>query len=213
VRLTRFTHSCVRVDDGDRALAIDPGVFSEVAAALDGVQAVLVTHEHPDHLHADELVAAARRDPGLQIYAPASVTSSLAELGDQVTAVTPDQVFDAAGFSVRAVGGQHALIHPSIPVIANVGYVVEGAVYHPGDSFTVPTTPVELLLAPIHAPWSKVAEVIDFVVSVRAPRTIGIHDAGLSDIGRQLVETQVARIGGEHGSVYAPLPPGDSVEV
>jgi L-ascorbate metabolism protein UlaG (beta-lactamase superfamily) len=217
VKLTKFTHSCVRLDDGERSLTVDPGVFSEIAAALDGAQAVLVTHEHPDHVDVGELVAAVRRDPQLRVYAPAPVVELLSQQLDgddeRVTAVAPGQAFDAAGFSVRVLGGQHALIHPTIPMVANNGYLIDDAIYHAGDSFVVPSVPVEVLIAPIHAPWSKVAEVIDFVVAVRAPRVIGAHEAGLSQIGRDLVEGHVARIGGEHGSDYLALAPSESVDV
>lgn len=213
MKLTKFGHSCVRLDDADRALTVDPGVFSEVAAALDGVQAVLVTHEHPDHVDVGELAAAARRNPDVRVYAPPSVAALLDDVADQVITVTPGQTFDAAGFTVRALGGQHALIHQTIPMVANNGYLIEDAVYHPGDSFVVPSVPVQLLIAPIHAPWSKVAEVIDFVVSVRAPRVVGAHEAGLSQVGRGLVEGHVARIGAEHGSDYLALAPTESVDV
>ncbi len=88
--------------------------------------------------------------------------------------------FDAAGFRVTAHGGQHAVIHPMIPVIANVGYLIEG-VYHPGDSFTVPAEPVQTLLLPTNAPWSKASEVVDFAISVRAPRVHQIHDSLIND--------------------------------
>ena len=212
MQLTKYTHSCVRLDDGDRALVLDPGMFSEVQAALDGASAVLITHEHPDHLDADGLRDALRRDSRLQLWAPPSVAGQFGEFGEQVVACEPGQAFEAAGFPVRTFGGQHALIHASIPVIANVGFLIADTVYHPGDSFTVPPTAVEFLLAPIHAPWSKVSEVIDFVVSVRAPRTIGIHDSLLTDAGRGLVESHVTRIGAEHGVEYRRLAPAETVD-
>src|SRR2546425_10657184 len=105
MQLTKFTHSCVRFDDGDRALVVDPGVFSEVDAALDGAQAVLITHEHPDHIDTDKLRAAANRDPRLRIWAPSSVSSTLADLGEQVVTSAPGESFAAAGFAVRTFGG------------------------------------------------------------------------------------------------------------
>lgn len=210
MQLTKFTHSCVRFDDADRSLVIDPGVFSEVEEALDGADAVLVTHEHMDHVDADRLRAAAGTDPRLRIWAPESVAASFRDLGEQVVTVAPGETIDAAGFQVRTFGGQHALIHPSIPVVANLGYLV-GGVYHPGDSLIVPPVGVETLLAPLHAPWSKTAEVIDFVVAVRAPRVHQIHDALLNDIGIGFVEAHLSRIGGEHGSDYQHLRPGQTV--
>jgi L-ascorbate metabolism protein UlaG (beta-lactamase superfamily) len=212
-QLTKFTHSCVRFDDGERRLVIDPGMFSEVQAALDGVSAVLITHEHPDHIDLDGVLEAARRDPRLRIWAPAPVAATLAELDEQVVVSAPGQAFEAGGFAVRTLGGQHAVIHPTIPVIPNVGYLVDDTVYHPGDSLIVPTDPVGLLLAPIHAPWSKIAEVIDFVVSVRAPRAIGIHDALINKAGHTLVEGNLTRIGADHGVTYTALAPAETIDV
>ena len=168
MRLTKFAHSCVRLDDDDRSLVVDPGIFldaSEIADVYRGADAVLITHEHPDHINVEALRAAVTADPQLRIWAPSSVADQFGDLGDRVRAVREGESFEAAGFAVQTFGGQHAIIHPTIPVIANVGYLIEGRVYHPGDSLIVPTVPVETLLVPIHAPWSKVAEVVDFAVS------------------------------------------------
>jgi L-ascorbate metabolism protein UlaG (beta-lactamase superfamily) len=212
VQLTKFTHSCVRFDDGDRSVVLDPGVFSEVEQALDGVDAVLITHEHPDHLDVDRVRAAAQANSRLQIWAPAGVGHALGDLGEQVVAVGPGQTFEAGGFEVRAFGGQHAVIHPTIPAIANVGFLVEG-VFHPGDSLIVPPVDIRTLLLPIHAPWSNIAQVIDFAVSVRAPKTYPIHNSLLTPPGTAMVEALVTRIAGQFGSDYVHLDPHDIVDV
>ena len=212
-RLTKYTHSCVRFDDGDRSLVIDPGVFSEVEAALDGAQGVLITHEHFDHLDENKVRAAAKADPRLRIWAPSGVANSLADLGEQVVAVAAGETFEAGGFTVEAFGGQHALIHPTIPVVANLGYLIDGAVYHPGDSLIVATKPVQILLAPINAPWSRVAEVIDFTVAVRAPRAFQIHDAMVNDLGLPVIEGHLTRIGAQFGVEYKHLAPASSVDI
>ncbi|HEY7047339.1 MAG TPA: MBL fold metallo-hydrolase [Jatrophihabitantaceae bacterium] len=210
--LTKFSHSCVRFDDGDRSLVIDPGVFSEVDAALDGAGGVLITHEHPDHINVDAVRAAAKADPRLRIWAPPNLAAAL-ELGDQAVAVTSGETFEAAGFGIEVFGGQHAVLHPSVPVIQNNCYLVDDAVYHPGDSFIVPTKPVQLLLLPLHAPWSKTAEVIDFAVSMRAPRAIQIHDGMLNEVGTGFVEGHVKRIAGEHGVEYSHADPRSSLGI
>lgn len=212
-RLTKFTHSCVRIDDGDGSLVIDPGIFSEAATALDGAQAVLITHEHVDHVDADAVRGAAKADPRLMIWAPASVASALGDLGEQVVTVGPGQRFEAAGFVVETFGGQHAVIHPSIPVVPNVGFLIEDSIYHPGDSLIVPTRQVSVLLVPLHAPWSRVAEVIDFAVSVRAPRAYPIHEALLHERAFPIVEGHLQRIGAEHGVEYTHLAAGSTIDV
>ena len=217
MELTKFGHACVRITDGDRRLAIDPGVFTDVPQALADLDAVLITHEHADHVDVDRLAAAAGQNAALRVWAPKSVADQLAGnevLADRVTAVGPGQSFVAGGLQVRTYGGQHALIHSSIPVIANVGYLVGDAVYHPGDSYVVPNAVVEALLVPINAPWSKLAETIDFTVSVRAPRAFQVHDGLLNDSGRSLYESQVDRAGQFYGTTrFQHLDPGQSVSL
>jgi len=213
VRLTKFTHSCVRLDDGDRAMVIDPGIYSQADTALDGVGAVLVTHEHVDHLDAAAVLAVAERRPDLRVWCPESVRGQLDRLGERVTVVTAGEEFTAHGFTVRAFGGQHALIHSSVPVVANLAYLVEGSVYHPGDSFTVPEVAVETLLLPVHAPWSKIAEVLDFVIGVRARRVHQIHDGLLNGRGIELLEGHVNRVAQRYGSRFQHLDSGEAVEL
>jgi len=101
VRLTKYTHSCVRLDHDGHALVIDPGMFSETDTALDGADAVLITHEHPDHIDVDALTATALQRTELRIWCPESVRRQLDGLGDRVTAVEPGESFDAAGLGVR----------------------------------------------------------------------------------------------------------------
>ncbi|MHA7262632.1 MBL fold metallo-hydrolase [Arthrobacter sp. TMN-37] len=219
MRLTKYTHSCVRLEQDGSALVIDPGTFSEVEEALQGALAVLITHEHPDHLDVDRVAAVMAADPGLPLWAPAAAAARVRErLGPgaegRVHVSEPGTDFTAAGFRVRTFGGQHALIHPHVPMIANVGYLIEDTVYHPGDSFIVPdAVPVKTLLVPVHAPWSKTAEVIDFIASVRAEKAYPIHDSLLTGAGIGLVESLLARFGGSAGSRYEHLSPGQAVEL
>jgi L-ascorbate metabolism protein UlaG (beta-lactamase superfamily) len=209
MELTKHVHSCVRIDDGDRTLVLDPGMFSDVDAALDGADAVLITHEHADHLDADRLRTAAQADPRLRIWAPAPVAATLGDLGEQVVTVGAGESFAAAGFSVTTFGGQHALIHPLVPIVANVGYLIESAVYHPGDSFVVPTVPVSTLLLPAAAPWSRMADVIDFAIAVRAPFAYPIHDAIITDAWRGILGNVllplVERFGVQYKSWSGPV--------
>ncbi|MCA4132206.1 MBL fold metallo-hydrolase [Arthrobacter sp. M4] len=223
MKLTKFTHACVRLEKNGRVLVIDPGTFSETEEALSGAEAILVTHEHSDHIDVAAVVMALRGDAALHVHAPAGVAAQLKEkaesgghagVADRVSAVGPGESFEAAGFSIRTYGGQHALIHPQIPVVANIGYLVDENVYHPGDSFVIPDgVSVKTLLVPIHAPWSKVGEVVDFVVGVRAPKAHPVHDGLLNELGRGIVEGHVTRIGAKYGTTYERLSARESVEV
>jgi L-ascorbate metabolism protein UlaG (beta-lactamase superfamily) len=218
MKLTKFAHACVRLEKDGKVLVFDPGTLSETEEALAGADAVLITHEHPDHIDVGAVVDALAGSDTLQLFAPAGVADQLrekaADAGSRIHSVAPGEDFEAAGFAVRSFGGQHAVIHPQIPVVANVGYVVDSNVYHPGDSFVVPDgVEVRTLLVPIHAPWNKVGEVVDFVIGVRASQAFPIHDGLLNETGQGFVEGHVTRIGAKYGTQYRHLSSGDSVEV
>ena len=218
MELIKYTHSCVRLENEGRVLVIDPGKFSgreELAEALDGADVLLVTHEHPDHLDPEPVHAHLRAHPEVQVYAPAPVAAGLREAlgeGHAIHDAEPETVLELEGFTVRTFGGQHALIHSLIRTVDNIGYLVEDTVYHPGDSLVVPhglSAPV--LLAPIHAPWNKLAEVVDFVVSVRPERVFQIHDGLLSDNGLGVIEGQLTSFAAKYGAEYRHLAVGERV--
>jgi L-ascorbate metabolism protein UlaG (beta-lactamase superfamily) len=198
VRLTKFTHSCVRLEGGRGALVIDPGCWSE-PAALDDATAVLVTHEHSDHLDTAEL---ARR--GIEVYAPAQARIQ----GLEVTSVRSGDRFAAAGFAVRAVGGRHAVVHGSKPDCANLGYVIEESFYHPGDSLTLPDVEIDTLLVPLQASWLKTSESIAFVRAVAPRRAFGMHEGQLNERG---LEALNGWLGDEAATDYRYLAPGGTV--
>jgi L-ascorbate metabolism protein UlaG (beta-lactamase superfamily) len=215
--LTLLGHSCVRFEKDGSRLVVDPGAFS-ATDALEGADAVLVTHEHVDHVVPDELRAALVGRAGLQVWAPASVVAAVVggddAVGSRVHTVSPGDHVDVAGFAVDVVGEKHAVVHPDIPQVTNVGYLVDGAVLHPGDALTVPDGEIELLLLPIAAPWVKVSEVIDYVRSVRAARAVPIHDAILADSGRTLLDGLLGGRGpGTEGTEYARVAPGETFAV
>jgi L-ascorbate metabolism protein UlaG (beta-lactamase superfamily) len=197
MRLIKYTHACVRLEQDGAVLVIDPGIWSE-PRALRGADAVLVTHEHADHI--DVLRLAGLNVP---VYAPAG--AKIPDLAH--VSVVPDQEFTAAGFRVRALGGRHAVIYGGQPDCANLGYLVEDRVYHPGDSLHRPEVPVETLLVPVQGSWLKTDEAIDFVRAVAPERAYGIHDAQLNDRGLEGTHGWLAE---ECGHDYRWLRPGET---
>ncbi|MCC0095135.1 MBL fold metallo-hydrolase [Streptomyces sp. NBC_01343] len=210
MKLTKRLHSCVQLEKDGRVLVIDPGAFSEPDAGL-GADALLVTHEHPDHFDEGRLRAALDANPAAALWTLRSVAERLAPAyPGRVHTVGHGDAFSAAGFEVQVHGELHAVIHPDIPRVTNVGYLVDGSLFHPGDALTVPEVPVDTLMLPVHAPWNKVAEVIDYLREVKPRRAIDIHDAYLSDIARPIYDNVLAALGGtDHGRLAA----GDAAQL
>ncbi|WP_392673662.1 MBL fold metallo-hydrolase [Streptomyces sp. LN785] len=205
--LTKKTHSCIRLEKDGRTLVIDPGGFSEQDAAL-GADVMLVTHEHADHFDEERLRAGMEANPAAEIWTLRSVADQLAAaFPGRVHTVGHGDTFSAAGFDVQVHGELHAVIHPDIPRITNIGFLVDGSLFHPGDALTVPDHPVDTLLLPVMAPWNKISEVIDYVREVKPRRAIDIHDVLLTDLARPIYDRQIAGLG---GSDHARLTPGDS---
>lgn len=198
MRLTKYTHACVRLEHEGRVLVVDPGIWAE-PEALDGVTDILVTHEHADHIDVERLKGLT----GVNIYTNLDLT---AQLGlPNVQAVLPGDDFSAAGFSVRAVGGKHADIIDGLPGCANIGFIIDESIYHPGDSLFVPKERVETLLVPASGPWLKFGEAIEFTRAIRPERAIAIHDVMLSDKG---IGNFSGWMDAKSGTQYKHLSPG-----
>ena len=209
MRLTKLGHACVRIETNGVRIVIDPGAFS-APDALEGADAVLVTHEHLDHVVPDKLIAAATAAPDLRVWTTPATAAQLAALGDRVTAVRHGDRFDIGGVDVNVYGEHHALIHADVPLAQNVGFRVGGEVYHPGDSYTVPEDSTPILLTPDGGPWLRVSELVDFVREVAPEKAYLIHDAVLTEAGQSVVAGALTRLASK--SEIINWQPGDSVD-
>jgi L-ascorbate metabolism protein UlaG (beta-lactamase superfamily) len=209
MRIIKYTHSCVRLEKGDHALVIDPGSFSE-EEPLDGAEAVLITHEHVDHLDAGKL----RRHPDVQIWTNAATAALLDDVDPaRVHVVTGGDSFTAAGFEIGVHGELHEVIHPDLPQVPNIGFFVDGSFFHPGDAFTVPETPVRTLMVPTSAPWLRGADSIDYMRTVKPALALSAHDGLLNDVGLQVVDGLLASMAEKSGLQFRRLGVGEALDV
>jgi L-ascorbate metabolism protein UlaG (beta-lactamase superfamily) len=211
MRITKFGHACVRIEHDGTAVVLDPGVFTD-PSAVDGADAVLITHEHADHYLPDHLLATDA--PVFAIEAVAEkIRTDAPAAAERLTVVAPGSTFDV-GVPVRAVGELHAVIHPEFPRITNSGYVLtlgDAKVYHPGDALTEPGEAVDVLLCPVSAPWMKASEAIQFARVVRAPRTLAIHDRVYSDAGLGIVDQHMNAFLPKEGLEYVRRADGEDL--
>ena len=184
MRLSHFGHSCVLVEISGTRLLFDPGTFSTGFEDVRELDAILITHQHPDHIDTAKLPSLVAANPGARLVVDPGTAPTVAELGcDHLVASAGEVVSVGTGEGVRldVIGGEHATIHPDIPIVDNIGYLVaDGAFYHPGDAFAVPASGVDVLGLPTAAPWLKVSEAVDFLRAVAPRVAVPIHEAVLA---------------------------------
>jgi L-ascorbate metabolism protein UlaG (beta-lactamase superfamily) len=211
MRITKFGHACVRIEHDGTTVVLDPGMFTDVEA-VDGADAVLITHEHPDHVVVEHLRATDA--PIYTIVAvEAAIRTDAPEVADRVTVVSPGDTFDV-GVPVRAVGEMHAVIHPEFPRIFNSGYVLDAGgtrIYHPGDALTEPGEAVDVLLVPSSAPWLKASEAVEFARAVKAPRNLAIHDRIYTEAAHGILEQHMNAFLPKEGLEYLRRADGEDL--
>jgi L-ascorbate metabolism protein UlaG (beta-lactamase superfamily) len=190
MQLTHFGHSCLlarfRSDNGsgDTTLLFDPGTFSHGFEGITGLSAILITHQHPDHADTSRLGALVDANPDAALYAD---PQTAAQLGDRWQPVHAGDELSINGLAVRGMGGVHAVIHPEIPLINNISYLVGDSghparLMHPGDALFIPPEPVDVLALPAAAPWLKISEAVEYLRAVKPSRAIPIHQGVVNPV-------------------------------
>lgn len=211
MRITKHQHACVALEEAGQKIIIDPGVFTKDLDNLEHVAAVIITHVHADHFDPVRVAEIAQINPGVSIYSTEEVAVQLAV--PQVTAVKHGDVVELGKFTLSFFGEQHALIHDSIPQNQNIGVMINGTFYYPGDSFTKPDSrEVSVLALPVSAPWLKIAESIDFLKAIKPGRCFPTHNAILSEEGQGIIDRLISDACREIGTTYLPLKPGESID-
>jgi L-ascorbate metabolism protein UlaG (beta-lactamase superfamily) len=203
MKITKFEHACFTVEQDGDVLVVDPGGFTTDFIVPDHVVAVVITHEHADHLAKEHLQAIIAKNPDAVIIAHGDVTAQLSEF--QTKSVVPNEGIKVGAFELEFFGGEHAFIMKEWPIIANLGVMINDRLYYPGDSFTVPERLVEVLALPVAAPWLKISESLDFLEAVKPKFVFPTHDAVLSDAGKGLPDRIVPQIAQKVGAEYQRL--------
>jgi L-ascorbate metabolism protein UlaG (beta-lactamase superfamily) len=168
------------VEEGGVRILFDPGSFSTTQNELTGLEALLITHEHGDHLTMDSVKAIVANNPDVQIFTNKSVHALLEKEGIASTVLMHGEKAGIKGISIEAVGKDHAILISGVPPIENVGFMVAERLFYPGDALTIPATQVEILALPAAAPWSKISEIIEYAIAIKPKVAFPVHDSILA---------------------------------
>lgn len=201
MRLTHFGHACLLVEIADWRILIDPGNYSDGFQDLSGLDAVIVTHQHADHIDPDRFDALVAGNRTARLFSDPETAEILADDGLDVEVLVPGRDVTVGEVTLSGRGERHAFNHSQVPVVANIGVRLaaegEPTLFHPGDAYDAEPGHVDVLAVPLNAPWTAVRDTIDFVRRIAPESIVPIHDALLAPVGRKLYLSHVGTHGGE----------------
>ncbi|MEP6481631.1 MAG: MBL fold metallo-hydrolase [Rhodoglobus sp.] len=211
MKLTKYEHSCMVIEKGGSLLVIDPGGYTTPMTDLDNVVGIVITHEHGDHWTSEQLTRILDRNKDARIFGPAGVVAAAPDF--TIETVKAGDVIELEPYELTFFGEKHAIIHESMPIVDNVAVLVDNTFYYAGDSYTLPGVAVDTLAVPVGAPWLKIGDVIDYVDAIKPRKSVPVHEAPLSVIGKTMANGRVEAVTVRNGGEFFPLEFQESLEL
>lgn len=212
MKLTKLEHAALVLEADGVKLFIDPGSFTTPITEATRTVGVVITHEHADHWTPEQLNRILEQSPDAVILGPEGVAKAASDFAVRV--VSAGDSVELGPFSLRFFGGEHAVIHSSIPIVDNVGVIVNNSVVYPGDSFAVPDLEeINVLAVPASAPWLKASEFIDYVLELKPKHSFSTHEMVNSVVGKQMADGRVKWATEQGGGEFLDLQPGDTYDI
>jgi L-ascorbate metabolism protein UlaG (beta-lactamase superfamily) len=183
MKITKLGHCCLLIEKNGSKILTDPGNYSEAQNQVSGVNIILITHEHPDHLHMDSVKTVLKNNPNAKIYSNRGVGVLLEKQGITYELLEHGQSARVSGYLIEAMGEKHAPIYPTVPEVINTGYFIDNQFFYPGDAFYEPQRQVEILALPVAGPWMRLSEAIDYAKQLKPKAVFPVHDGMLKIYG------------------------------
>lgn len=173
MKITKFVHSCVFVEHQGKTVLFDPGIFSWNSGKfkIDSIQsldAVVVSHKHPDHCGEAFIRALLEKFPAVQWFAPADAHEDLKSWGAQ-------NITNQSAGDVKTGEVNHAPVLPFGIEVHNLVSHWSDLITHPGDTHDLSETR-DVLLLPVQAPWGTTIRAIELAKALKPKYILPIHD-------------------------------------
>lgn len=176
MKITKFGHCCLLIEEDKLRILIDPGKYSARQNSVRGIDVVLITHEHHDHFHVDSVKSILKNNPRTKIITNKSVGALLKKEGIKFVLLESGKNTLEKGILIEGVGDVHALLHSSRRPIQNTGYFIAGKFFYPGDSWVKPRKKVPILALSVAGSWMKISEAIDYARKLKPKIWFPVHD-------------------------------------
>lgn len=213
MKITKFGHCCLVIEINGTRVLVDPGAhdYSRLPADVKNISAILITHEHADHLHIDALKNLLLNNEKAIVITNTSVGKMLEQEKIAYTKVEDKESFDLSGIKISGFGDKHAEIYNTFGQVQNTGFMIDGLCC-PGDSFNLPYDKVDILALPVAGPWMKISDAINYAKKINPRIVFPIHDGMIQSFATFLY-TIPAKFLEEAGIIFKKLELGKEEEV
>ena len=179
MKVTKLGHCCLLIEINGIRFLTDPGNYTTLQNEAKNIDYIVISHEHSDHLHVDSVKTILKNNPEAIIISNDGVGKILTKENLPFTRLSHGEILDCKGVKIRAFGREHAPIYRDYELVENTGYFFADKLFYPGDAFTIPNLPVDILAFPVTGPWVKIAEAMDYVLTIKPRIAFPVHDANL----------------------------------
>jgi L-ascorbate metabolism protein UlaG (beta-lactamase superfamily) len=181
MKITKFGHSSLLIEEGGRRIMIDPGKFFTSSNDLRNIDLVVVTHGHFDHFDIGILKNILKNNPTAEIVTNTEVGAILEGEGIAFTKVEDGGRTVAKGLAIEGFGNEHIIFGNGFGKCQNTGYFINNKFFYPGDAYVDPGKPVAVLGMPVGGPWLDKGEAMEYLIKIRPEICVPVHDGIGSD--------------------------------
>ena len=183
MNIHKHGHCCLVIETNGKRIMTDPGNYTVSQNEEKNIDIILITHEHADHFHIESVKAVLANNPNAKIITNHAVGKLLDAEHIAYEIVAHGGVTTEHGVLIEGFGEKHAEIYKEFGQVENTGYFIDNKLFYPGDAYTNPGKPVDVLALPTAGPWMKMKEAVEYVLEVKPRAAFPVHDAMMKTPG------------------------------
>ena len=183
MKITKFGHCCLLIEEGSARILTDPGTYSAGQNDLVNLDVILITHEHADHIDLSSLKVLISKNPQAVIMTNMGCGTLLKKENIEHKLLEHGQSVEVKGVLIEGFGEKHAITQITLAPVNNTGYFIANRFFYPGDALYNPGKRVEALALPVAGPWLKLSEAIDYAKEIHPKVCFPVHEGILKSPG------------------------------
>jgi len=212
MKIEKIGHCCLIIDIDGLKIMTDPGAFSNKQDSMTDIDVVLISHEHPDHLHINSVQKIVENNPGVRVITNSSVAKKLEEIGLKPETIESNTSISVRDIKIEAFDSKHGEIFEDFGQVQNTGYLVADRFFYPGDSFYNPVKPIDILALPVAGPWCLTGDAIRYALEVKPKTVFPVHDGMIEEDKRVILYRAPEKILRENGIEFVVMKEGEERE-